>query len=388
MPIAGFFENRFQQAEVPNTAYTPIDNILITSNAELATFCNGNGTGTAEDPYIIEKYSISEDLGRISISNTDAYLCIRNNTINGSINGITIQNAQNVNISSNLISNDRLNGIYVRESQNILVFGNKINNSNGGISLYEADNVGIIGNTITDSEEGIEFIESKYLDVLSNTIKNISESGIIFTNSYSSQFSGNNFEDCLNHAIIIGNTRNLTFTDNIFTRCGIFFDGIVKNTTIDTSNKVNGNSIRYYEQQNNISIINEADIGQLILNGVNNSEIRGLNVSYSGIGITIMDSHYNTFSDINSSYNYHTGISLAFSTFNSFSDMVLTFNAKKGIYLWNSMNNSIMKSSIENNRVGASIDNAGYNKIAGNEFKNNTNHGIYIGLYEMQSNIL
>ena len=94
LPIAGYFEN--SQVQTPDAAYTPITNIYINGNEALATFCDGNGTGTAEDPFIIEKYIMSEMTGKITILNTDAYLCIRNNTMNEISNGIKIEIANNI----------------------------------------------------------------------------------------------------------------------------------------------------------------------------------------------------------------------------------------------------------------------------------------------------
>ena len=41
----------------------------------------------------------------------------------------------------------------------------------------------------------------------------------------------------------------------IFTGCGFNIAGWVKSMSIDTSNKVNGKSVRYYENETGISLI-------------------------------------------------------------------------------------------------------------------------------------
>ena len=79
---------------------------------------------------------------------------------------------------------------------------------------------------------------------------------------------------------------------------GIFVDEDVGNITADTSNKVGGKTLRFYAGQNDISLLNEADVGQLVLLRVNNSQFRRLSVSFVSRGVLSVDSHYNTFAKL------------------------------------------------------------------------------------------
>lgn len=308
MPLTGIFENTLQHVKVPKAAYTPHDSIEIKSNAELADFCSssGSGSGTLEDPYIIENFQISGNSTGISISNTNAYLCILNNEISHQTGAIRINNVQNINIS---------------------------------------------GNVIFSSDTGILIQDLKF-----------------------SQISANTFEAC-SCGIELSVAMNITFTNNSFTGCGISFnDG--DNLTIDTSNKVNGKSVRYYEQQSHISLIDEPDVGQLILNGVNNSEFRGFNTSCGTAGITGMGSHFNTFSDIISNYNSLTGIYLDHSYNNSITVGDFKFN-KYGVYLFNSPNTTVAGNSITNNSYcGLFLVTSGNSLIYYNSFIANHAHFI------------
>ena len=110
----------------------------------------------------------------------------------------------------------------------------------------------------------------------------------------------------LNYGPVLCRIEDFTFENNIFTGCGFNIAGWVKSMSIDTSNKVNGKSVRYYENKTGISLIEEKDVGQLLLVNVNNSEFRGFNLSYTTLGVLCLDSHYNTFSNIFLSNNYQT----------------------------------------------------------------------------------
>lgn len=144
------------------------------------------------------------------------------------------------------------------------------------------------------------------------------------------------------------NNYNSVFTNNTFNRCGFGLGRYAYNLTIDTSNKVNGKSLRYFEGKTGISLTNEPDIGQLVLNNVNNSEFRGLNISSTSIGLKVVNSNYNTFSNF-----------------------VLTNNTQIGLDLDNSSFNVIKMNKIEDNNIGFSLFRSRNNTIAGNLVKNN-----------------
>ena len=133
LPVTGLFEN--MQAKDPSAAYTPHVAIIIDSNEALASFCTGSGTGTESDPYVIEGFSITGYPIGISISNTDAYLCIRGNEIKHQTEkGIYVAGAQNVNISNNVFVNASY-AAYIDTCQNIEYSWNTSPIHNAGLFL-------------------------------------------------------------------------------------------------------------------------------------------------------------------------------------------------------------------------------------------------------------
>lgn len=87
------------------------DYISIKSNADLVDY---RGSGTADDPYVIEGISLEDHVGNgIVIKNTDAHLLIRNCTmenLNGEYDallpvGIDIDGAKNVRIEDSRVLN-------------------------------------------------------------------------------------------------------------------------------------------------------------------------------------------------------------------------------------------------------------------------------------------
>ncbi|UCG03403.1 MAG: hypothetical protein JSW11_05305 [Candidatus Heimdallarchaeota archaeon] len=87
----------------------PHNPILIDGNADFIEKAalegwdlGGTQDGTASKPYIISDLSItgSSDQDLISISNSDVYFKILNNTISGGDNGISLYNTSNCNIES------------------------------------------------------------------------------------------------------------------------------------------------------------------------------------------------------------------------------------------------------------------------------------------------
>lgn len=351
LPVAGYFGNR----EVPSAAYTPHETIVINGDDDLANFCS-LGNGTLENPYIIENYDISGNTTGISIINTNAFLCIQNNQISNQTSGIFIYNAQNINIS-----------------------GNNLFNATNSIDISKSENIAISGNTITNSTTGIRCVESINVNVHGNNIENMVNFGLFMRLLNYSHFSENIF-DCCNHGIgIFEDNLNNTFSNNSFTQCGFYFLELVENYSIDTLNKVNGKTVLYFEQQTNVSILNQ-DVGQLILMGVNNSEFRGLNVSRGIIGITCFNSHNNAFSDIISSYNNFAGFNLGGSSNNLISLCQFEGN-KYGIIMTTSSNNVVAGNLIKKNEFfGINIYGSNFNRIYYNSFMSNADH-VNIGTH-------
>ncbi len=80
---------------------------------------------------------------------------------------------------------------------------------------------------------------------------------------------------------------NNTLTNNIFVACGIVVSASTNNT-INTSNKVNGKSVQYFEENNTVNINGWSDVGQLILVNCNNSVIQNLAINNTSEAIILL----------------------------------------------------------------------------------------------------
>jgi len=339
------------QAKDPSAAYTPHVAIIIDGNEALASFCTGSGTGTESDPYVIEGFSITGYPIGISILNTDAYLCIRGNEIKHQTEkGIYVAGAQNVNISNNVFVNASY-AAYIDTCQNI---------------EYS-------WNTITDSQCGFYSWKSNNMVIKNNTVQRcVTGAATTFSNNY--QLSSNKIEEC-EAGISIGGGNQITITNNSMSG-GIFVDEDVGNITADTSNKVGGKTLRFYAGQNDISLLNEADVGQLVLLRVNNSQFRGLSVSFVSRGVLSVDSHYNTFAKLHLTNNSQ-GMHLVRCSYNTITSNVIENNCNEGLYLQPyAYYNEISGNLIKNNKYGLRLDFSDKNRIFNNSFYSNDLHVV------------
>ncbi|UCG01429.1 MAG: right-handed parallel beta-helix repeat-containing protein [Candidatus Heimdallarchaeota archaeon] len=143
------------------------------------------GSGTIDDPYLIEGFSItasSESL--ISISGTTAYFCVRSNILNGlnfAPEGIHFYNVSNGIISNNTVYNIDGGGITVDSSNQILIGNNTVSNCNdGGISTGYSQNNTIINNTVSGcgGHGALGIGETKEVYVYNNTVKFNTDQGL------------------------------------------------------------------------------------------------------------------------------------------------------------------------------------------------------------------
>jgi len=133
--------------------YTPHAPIHIVGDANF-TSANGvvGGSGTPDDPYIIEGWEIDAEGGEycIRIENTNAYFIIRNCRVYNASDpfggsGIELICVQNGCIENNIICfNDE--GIYIIDDSNYIFIKNNIciRNDDAGIRSYYSENVTII----------------------------------------------------------------------------------------------------------------------------------------------------------------------------------------------------------------------------------------------------
>jgi len=218
-------------------ATTAEGSIKITGNTELSSH-KDSGSGTKEDPYVIENREISysatstADCG-ISITGTSEYFIIRNciiteldltvkgigvylnnvapktaTLLNNSIDmagvGIWIFSSPAVNVSKNNIGSGN-SGIIIGSSRSCVISENLIAQSgNVGISITTSDCVRIVKNTIDKFTTGIGTVFSQKLLIKQNQISG-NEQGIeLFNYTSNSLIICNQIEQNTNYGVYIG----------------------------------------------------------------------------------------------------------------------------------------------------------------------------------------
>jgi parallel beta-helix repeat protein len=200
--------------------------IHINGNADF-TATNGvvEGSGTKNDPYIIQNWAISaENAQGIEISNTTSYFVLRNclvengggaydgiflyNTVNGKIencasynnySGIHLDSSSNNTLTNNSCSNSE-DGIHLDSSSNNTLTNNSCSNSSSGIYLSYSDNDNLVSNTCETNYYGV-YIESSSDDTLTTNSWENNGYGIYLSGSNNDRIYHNNFVNNVNQAL-------------------------------------------------------------------------------------------------------------------------------------------------------------------------------------------
>jgi parallel beta-helix repeat protein len=361
---------------------------------------NGGGSGTADDPYIIENWNISaENANGIEINNTTAYFIVRNCYVhdgrsNNSLApryGICSENVENGMFDNNLLENndcgirlDQSNtnilinntlssnfqvGIWLASSSNNLVSNNTLENGTGyGVYFAFSNKNTIEKNMCSNNPYGIYLTSSSNNTIDKNTCENSGRYadafGIYLDGSDNNLLTSNT---CRN--ILYGAGMELIYSDNVKMRNNILLNnqynfGVESQTLseylhndIDISNLVNGKPIRYLIDNKNEIIGPSLKIGYLAL-------INCDNILVANLGLK----------------NNYQGILIAF-TENSCVKNCIFENNYRGIHLIYSSNNLILGNTVEpfNGEFGIQLAYSNNNLISGNTIKNNLFFSFYLG---------
>jgi parallel beta-helix repeat protein len=278
------------------------------------------GSGTFNDPYMIENWKINASEARhsgIFIMNTRAHFIVRNVLVYdgmkiGYKEGITLLNVSNGQIE------------HVQSISN-----------NCGISLYTgSSNITISENRILDNYEGINL--------------DFSFSNLITLNLVSSNKYGITLDSSHNNSI---------FRNNITANNG---DGIYLD--LSSSNIISRNNIanNFY----GISLAHSSSHNRLSGNIASSNKVEGIGIYSSSNNNTLVG---NTVS------NNTWGINLDSSTSsNTLSDNIVSLNRQYGIWLYYSQNNTLVGNTVSLNNYGIWLGGSSNNKILHNNFINNT----------------
>ena len=237
-----------------------------------------NGNGAYDSPYIIEGLTIDASKAHgIKIVDSDAYIIIRNCTIDGksssSYNGIILSDSSNVNIRNNTLINN-VDGIVLMRSHNNTLFGNNAYNNENGICLANSDNNVLYENHINYNNYGIVL----YIPIENNLIY----LNYIYGNLYEQAIISRKYED--NQGFYCINQWNDNTTGNYWGNDYVAKYPNAKNNGIiwDTPYKIYGN----YDEIDYIPLVNSTfpDFeAPLILN--NSHEIKNI-MGYSDLKIS------------------------------------------------------------------------------------------------------
>jgi len=281
------------------------DPISITSDSAFSVF---PGSGTEEDPYLIENYNITTTSGDgVYITGTTKHFVIRNCYINAQGSGIYIYDvADRTVLVENNTCESSDDGIVIRYSQYALVYNNTcINITGDAIAFKYLSKHGIIVNNLCiDNGVGV-YSDSDNVTVINNTCKN-GLYGIELDLSYDSQVINNTLINNDN-GVILRQALNAVVTNNTFFNDGISVVAYSKSDYLSYTiqdNKVNDKNLGYFCNINSLAI-DEPIYGQLLFlycdnltvrNQVLHNTTRGIDLTYCDDGFiinnTCVDNHY------------------------------------------------------------------------------------------------
>ena len=248
-------------------AYTPHGQISFFSDDEF-TSENGvtGGSGTYEDPYVIEGWSIDISdiesdgsgvlMGGIHIGNTMAYLTIRNVLIQGDYSpadasqgvGITGNHAilmyfgANVLIENCVLKNTTC-GIDIRGMDNVVIRGNTITGNSRGVDIQASSQVIMEDNSVADSQFGnvlLEWISDS--TVKNNTVSGSDEwMGMNLYDSDNCDLLNNTISNNPNIGLNVGFCRNCRIAGNTFSNNRIGIEIYGEENVILEENTFTGN---------------------------------------------------------------------------------------------------------------------------------------------------
>jgi parallel beta-helix repeat protein len=359
----GFISPIIQQTSIASSSsgLTPREPILIDGN-ESFTAANGvtSGSGTENDPYIIENWDIRAENGSgIEIRNTTAHFIIRNCYVHDGWHGIWFYNVINGKIDNNLLENLYCGiALWYRFTNNNLVSNNVLKKTGEmGILSFLSENNTIENNLVenvvsTGLQSGAIYAVSGRNTVISkNIIRNSNSIGI----SLDSETLG--FE--IDNNLISNNiVENCAYGIKLWSSTLPWWKGPRKNK-ID-NNIVKGNVFGIY--------IEYSDKNLILNNTVENNQQ----------GIYIKNSENNLASN-NIVENGNYGIRID-NSFNSKIDNNLMKSCTYSIFIENSVNNTVENNVVENNSYGIHLYYSPKNSISHNTIRNNSNYAIYLDI--------
>ena len=356
------------------------------------------GSGTSEEPYIIEYQTFIYNSGGgecLTISNSRKYFIIRHCTIlnsQSSSAGLYLNNVSNGQIATNNIYNNG-GGIVLEYSNETIISNNEIYN-NGimeGFNMQYCLFNTISGNTLyNNSGSGIWINKSNYNTLTGNIAYNNTLRGIHIENSNTNHLESNRAYENIYYGIELEQSDYNNLSGNIVNNNkgdGITLFSSNNNRiseTIAYDNLENGVSVYGRDNllMNNTLLYNNTFNGIFIIGGSYNTLL--YNVAFdngmSGIELDRLGGENSDFNNLTGNLVYENnenGVSLKWSNNNTLTETVAYDNNLDGIYLDNSYDNNITGSAAQGNDInGVHLQDSNYNLIWDNFLNNNSENGI------------
>ena len=182
----------FHSSALTYEIHTPI---LIQNDGDFASY-NFSGSGTRENPYLIEGYNITKHgflTMAIDISNTHSFFIITHCVIYAEYIGIGLDNVQS---GTSIIRNNKFYSLI---------------GDGGAITILNMQNCTIEGNTGTNFMQGIHLNGADNNIIYNNYFYNINNQGINIRDSNSNNITYNRIKNSKEHgiALVVGSSNNL-----------------------------------------------------------------------------------------------------------------------------------------------------------------------------------
>ncbi len=334
---------------------TPHDRISITSDSDFLVF---PGSGTTEDPYLIDGYNITTGDEGIYIRGTTKYFIIRNCYVDAREYGISIRNVAGGTAT---------------------VINNTCNNNEYGILLWHSGSSTVANNTFTNC--GLKIVEDTIDAYLSHTVENNWVNGKIL--GFYTNLDSTIIDEPVYGQLILVNCTNVTVRDQILNRAsiGLFLYSCTYSVIIN--NTCSNNSIGISLQSSGSATVAN--------NTCNSNDNRGLWFSFSGSstvvnntcsnniddGIYLYSSGISTVVNNTCSNNNHRGIALYHSGSSTVANNTCD-NNEYGIWLLYSSGSTVANNTCDNNNKGISLSFSGISNVINNTCNNNYMYGIYL----------
>ncbi len=351
---------------------TPVTGTITTQHAPI--FINGDnsfipsngvvlGSGTADDPYIIENWVIDASSAHgVRIEDTTAYFVIRN---------CLVENGKG----------DRHDGVYLDNVVNGKIENNTCSNNSYGIYLYSSSYNTLSNNACLGNGNGIWLQNSSYNAIENNTCEKNYDFGIYLDSSSNNALTNNTCESNILYGIRLDSSSNNTLSNNTCENNRYNFgvmgwDPSHFDHEIGTSNLIDDRPIYYLKDKADMVIGPSLNPGYLALVRCDNITVENLALEKNGQGILLACTEKSRIENCILSNNSE-GIFLYSSSNNTLSNNTCESNTWEGIYLDSSSNNALTNNTCESNSFGIYLNSSASSTIFHNYLFNNAENNAY-----------